>query len=314
MWAAYKGYPACVDLFLQWGASVNGADENGFTALHWSLVKGNPVCIQKLIEQGSDRFIETNDGKPPATIAQEMNSRGAWHRALKESGYNPDGTAKQFPLPYASFIRSRVFLNRSFFLLPFFQMFIIFSVLSGMPIFAAVPITVFLACSLQWAAQQVLQWAPSDMQHLQRTVSSLQLSRGSTSLITASAILSGCFCGYVVLGRCTLVHDGVNEYVQRCPNLGQANNSATYSSHPVFNLLFAISYGLCAYFYTYSMFEDPGYVPKLGSRAQQKAVIDELLSLWKFDDQNFCVSCMVRRPVRSKHCKRCSRCVAKHDQ
>lgn len=281
MWAAYKGYPACVDLFLQWGASVNGADENGFTALHWSLVKGNPVCIQKLIEQGSDRFIETNDGKPPATIAQEMNSRGAWHRALKESGYNPDGTAKQFPLPYASFISSRVFLNRSFFLLPFFQMFIIFSVLSGMPIFAAVPITVFLACSLQWAAQQVLQWAPSDMQHLQRT-----------------PYLAGVFAA-------TLFWVGVRWFTTVL--------MTTYSSHPGFNLLFAISYGLCAYFYTYSMFEDPGYVPKLGSRAQQKAVIDELLSLWKFDDQNFCVSCMVRRPVRSKHCKRCSRCVAKHD-
>ena len=178
MWAAYKGYPACVDLFLQWGASVNGADENGFTALHWALVKGNPACIQHLIEHGSDRFIETNDGKPPATVAQEMSSRGAWHRALKECGFNSDGTAKRFPFPYASIIRSRVFLNRSFFLFPFFQMFIIFSVLSGMPIFAAVPITAFLAYSLQWAAQQVLQWAPSDMQHLQRTVSNLQLSQG----------------------------------------------------------------------------------------------------------------------------------------
>lgn len=179
MWAAYKGYPACVDLFLQWGASVSGADENGFTALHWALVKGNPGCIQKLIEHGSDRFIETNDGKPPATVAQEMNSRGAWHRALKESGFNPDGTAKHFPLPYASLIRSRVFLNRSFFLFPFFQMFIIFSVLSGLPIFAALPITIFLAYSLQWAAQRVLQWAPSDMQHLQRTVSIRQVSRRS---------------------------------------------------------------------------------------------------------------------------------------
>lgn len=96
--------------------------------------------------------------------------------------------------------------------------------------------------------------------------------------------------------------------------LAKLTISATYSSHPVFNLLFVFSYGLCAYFYTYSMIEDPGYVPKLGSRAQQKAVIDELLSLWKFDDQNFCVSCMVRRPLRSKHCKRCGRCVAKHDQ
>lgn len=88
----------------------------------------------------------------------------------------------------------------------------------------------------------------------------------------------------------------------------------TYSRHPIFNIIFAISYGLCTYFYALSMIEDPGYVPKLGSRTQQKAVIDELLGLWKFDDQNFCVYCNIRRPLRSKHCKRCSRCVAKHDQ
>ena len=61
------------------------------------------------------------------------------------------------------------------------------------------------------------------------------------------------------------------------------------------------------------MIEDPGYVPKLGSRSQQKEVVDELLSLWKLDDENFCTICVLRKPLRSKHCKRCGRCVAKHD-
>ncbi|OJJ31762.1 hypothetical protein ASPWEDRAFT_632345 [Aspergillus wentii DTO 134E9] len=61
------------------------------------------------------------------------------------------------------------------------------------------------------------------------------------------------------------------------------------------------------------MVGDPGFVPKLGSRNQQRAVISELFEQWKFDEENFCVSCMVRKPLRSKHCKRCGRCVAKHD-
>lgn len=62
------------------------------------------------------------------------------------------------------------------------------------------------------------------------------------------------------------------------------------------------------------MTEDPGFVPKLGSRNQQRAVITQLFDLWKFDEQNFCVYCLIRRPLRSKHCRRCGRCVAKHDQ
>ena len=171
MWAAYKGFPACVDLFLQWGASISGADTSGFTALHWALVKGNPACIQKLIEHGADRFAKTNDGKTPSIVAHEMKSKGAYHRALKECGFDADGMVKPLPLPYTSFIKNRKFLERAFFLFPFFLMFIVMSILSDLPIFAAVPIAIFLAYSLQWLAQQVLLWAPSEMKHIQRTVS-----------------------------------------------------------------------------------------------------------------------------------------------
>lgn len=88
----------------------------------------------------------------------------------------------------------------------------------------------------------------------------------------------------------------------------------TYSTYPISNLCFGAAYGLCAYFYTCTMIYEPGFVPKLGGLTQQKEAINELLGLWKFDEQNFCVPCMVRQPLRSKHCKRCNRCVAKHDQ
>jgi len=87
----------------------------------------------------------------------------------------------------------------------------------------------------------------------------------------------------------------------------------TFPQYPFTNLAFGVCYGLCAYFYFCTMFYDPGFVPKLGGLQQQKGVIDELLSLWIFDEHHFCVACMVRMPLRSKHCKRCNRCVAKHD-
>ena len=135
-------------------------------------------------------------------------------------------------------------------------------------------------------------------------------------LTACLALFSGSLCSDFILGWRALVDHCIHEYFSRhLLRSAEADwQQATYSSHPILNLLFAIAYGLCAWFYTIGMIEDPGYIPKLGSRAQQKAVIDELLGLWKFDDQNFCVHCMIRKPLRSKHCRRCVRCVAKHDQ
>lgn len=178
MWAAYKGYPAVVELFLQWGASVNIRDENGFTALHWALVKGSAPCILKVVEAGSDRFAETNDGKTPSIVAQEMGTNTQWHRVLAELGLNSDATAKPFPLPYMSFIKNRPFLDRFFFLCPFVLLAVVLTVLVSMPIYAGVPFSVFLAYTLQWLAQQVLVWAPSNMKHLHRTVNFLRYRLG----------------------------------------------------------------------------------------------------------------------------------------
>ena len=79
-------------------------------------------------------------------------------------------------------------------------------------------------------------------------------------------------------------------------------------------MAFVVLFSLVGYFYVTTMVQDPGFVPKMNGIAEQKAVIDELIKLWKFDESNFCVTCMIRTPLRSKHCRRCQRCVAKHDQ
>jgi hypothetical protein len=90
MWAAYKGYPSCVDLFLRWGANVYATDDQGFTGLHWALVKGSQESIQKLLEYGADRFAKNNDGKTPAVTAEEMNTTRQWHRALAQAGFDKE--------------------------------------------------------------------------------------------------------------------------------------------------------------------------------------------------------------------------------
>lgn len=118
--------------------------------------------------------------------------------------------------------------------------------------------------------------------------------------------MAGIFAG-------TLFLTGLNWLFVVLPATARPSNGAT-DTHLFLNLVFAILYCLTAFFYAANMRYDPGFVPKLNGIAEQRAAIDELLKEWKFDESNFCVTCMIRTPLRSKHCRRCQRCVAKHDQ
>ncbi len=180
MWAAYKGFPQCVDLFLRWGASVHETDEQGFTALHWALVKGSQQCILKLIEYGADRFAKTQTGKTPAITAKDLNTAGAWRRALRECGYDEDGHAVVPWWPGSSFFLKdrRGFLTKFLFLLPTLMLWVELMIVSRLPIFISAFIALFVIFGIQWAVNQVLEYAPPDMRQLHRTVCSLSLSSG----------------------------------------------------------------------------------------------------------------------------------------
>ncbi|KAJ5791362.1 uncharacterized protein N7518_008373 [Penicillium psychrosexuale] len=281
MWAAYKGYPACVDLFLRWGANANAVDEGGLTPLHWALVKGSMPCVLKLLEYGTDRFAKTRDGKSPATVAQEMNTLRVWYHSLNERGFEPDGTQKVVPLGLSSFVRSKSIMAKFFFLWPFLMILVTIWMLSSLAIFIAVPLVLVTVFGMQYVAQQFANKGPMEYRVLQKT-----------------PYLAGVFAG-------TLFWVGFRYVFKVLP--------ATYSSSPILNILFAVFFCLTAYFYVFAMVEDPGYVPKVSSRNQQREVVKELFDQWKFDEENFCIPCMTRKPLRSRHCRRCGRCVAKHD-
>ncbi|KAH9868883.1 hypothetical protein J1614_007958 [Plenodomus biglobosus] len=279
MWAAYKGYSSCVDLFLRWGANVYATDDQGFTALHWALVKGSQGSIQKLLEYGADRFAKNNDGKTPAVTAEEMNTTRQWHRALSEAGFDRDGNPKQFPIPGVK--DTRWFLSRFTFFLPFAIVFQALFLVSHYPAFVGIPAALIVAYVMQLGAHKLLQWGPSNMRSIHH-----------------SPYLAGIFAG-------TLFWTGFRWVTTVMPS--------TIRTNFFLNLIFAAFYGLTAYFYFQTMTSDPGFVPKSASRSASKTVIDELMESRQFDEKHFCVNCMVRKPLRSKHCKRCERCVAKTD-
>lgn len=169
MWAAYKGFPACVDVLLRWGADVHRRDDQGFTALHWALVKGSYACVQKLVEYGADRFAANNEGKTPAVTAQEMNSVRQWHKALADSGYDSEGQPTHFPLTFVK--DTKKFLDRFFFSWPTVVLGCTLCILAWMPVYFGLPLSMVVSYCLQWLGQKLLIWAPGDMKHLHKTVS-----------------------------------------------------------------------------------------------------------------------------------------------
>jgi len=177
MWAAYKGYPACIDVLLRWGADVNARDETGFTALHWALVKGSYPCAQKLVEYGADRFAANNDGKTPAVTAKEMNSLKQWRRALADSGFDANGHAREFPMPMVK--DTRKFLARIFFVWPFFILVSSLYIASMFPVYIGIPTSMVLAYTMQTLAAMLLRWAPSDMKHIHKTVGLVKIGQGT---------------------------------------------------------------------------------------------------------------------------------------
>jgi hypothetical protein len=168
MWAAYKGYPSCVDLFLRWGANVYATDDQGFTALHWALVKGSQGSIQKLLEYGADRHAKNNDGKTPEMTAQEMNTTRQWRRALALSGFDRNGNPKQFPIPGVQ--DARWFLNRFVFFWPFAMIFVALYMTSHFTAIVGIPLALIIVYIMQVGAQKLLRWGPSNMRSIHQTV------------------------------------------------------------------------------------------------------------------------------------------------
>ncbi|KIM24461.1 hypothetical protein M408DRAFT_231928 [Serendipita vermifera MAFF 305830] len=79
------------------------------------------------------------------------------------------------------------------------------------------------------------------------------------------------------------------------------------------NLVFAILFILCAYNFFRAITLDAGTCPTPAGEEEKKLVIENLTSEGRLNGQTFCVSCMAQKPLRSKHCRHCDRCVARHD-
>lgn len=67
-----------------------------------------------------------------------------------------------------------------------------------------------------------------------------------------------------------------------------------------------------AYTYYRCWLTDPGVAIK-NKNQQLKTIITMAETEGVFDPKRFCFTCLIRKPLRSKHCAHCNRCVARFD-
>ncbi|KAF9157303.1 palmitoyltransferase akr1 [Actinomortierella ambigua] len=79
------------------------------------------------------------------------------------------------------------------------------------------------------------------------------------------------------------------------------------------NIAFILCYSVALYFFYGAVLTDPGWVKQNKDREEQKKVVVSLANRGLLDARHFCPTCVAQRPMRSKHCKLCGRCIARFD-
>ncbi|GAA5821129.1 hypothetical protein JCM11251_001978 [Rhodosporidiobolus azoricus] len=99
-----------------------------------------------------------------------------------------------------------------------------------------------------------------------------------------------------------------------------SSRAALPPSYAPSSLLFCLSLLTCSYSFWRAITLDPGTVEREGAheggdqgRGALKETIEYLVETNQFNGMNFCLTCLVRRPLRSKHSYATGRCVARFD-
>ncbi|KAI9006650.1 ankyrin repeat-containing domain protein [Phycomyces nitens] len=281
MWAANEGNVLNIKLLLQFGANVNAVDQRRATPLHWAVTKGNRICIRKLLEYGADPLAKDQSGKSSLDFVHDNRLERTWDQAVLEATVlgSLDSPHTVSPNLAHKTHLSKKFTNRVIYLLPYIVLPIVLKTLASLPWFTGLPLAMIEFIMMHLIVEKILVVVPNSGEVLKTPYAS--------SIFQASAWWLFLTWAWVLI----------------------SSTPSLVILHEIFLVSFALAM-VCFYQCSRS---NPGFINNSHSLETIQQTAIQLAESHQLDIRHFCTTCMIKKPLRSKHCKVCNRCVARFD-
>lgn len=279
MWSALrKNTVDPTQMLITLGASLSLTDRNRNTALHCAVLSKNATAVSLLMKHGANPQFKNIAGDTPADMAAKFNLK--WISSLFNE-YRRRGEAKQplarFKLSPSATSEVRIPSPRD----PQFR----YYAMAATPLIYFYLIGKLLQCDLLMSTKAFAFIALIGSLYLCVT---FVFDTTQLNVLAISLYLSTKFWLYVTFFQYFV-----------------------FVLSPLELFLFLLASTWLFYSFYKAWRSDPGYVAN--SREEQIKTIVDMAEHEGFEPRWFCSTCLVRKPLRSKHCSICNRCVSRFD-
>lgn len=284
---------------------IDAEDTQRHTALMWAAYQGDALSVELLLAHGASVATHDELGLTPlhwavvrgnrlcirrlleagaSTAVQEIEGKTARTMATELKSLNAyEKALADAGLDTHGHRRKRLFsprlTNVLLMLLPFALVGIVAKTFALIPWFAALLFAVPQAFGMHFIVTKVLL-DDQEPQYIQKSVYFLAIVSGSIAWVGV---------------------EWASKLLWATPG------------HVLSHMVMFVALLVCSYNLYRSATMDPGFVPCAQSEVERRTLVETLLRENRLNGQNFCIPCLARKPLRSKHCHLCKRCSARHD-